>query len=148
MTGSVIRGGRSLLLTIILLVALAAAIGAVLYLMAQPKAGGRFTEFYVLDLEGRADNYPSAVGLGQSVQVILGIVNREGQMLTYKTAITIDGVEAVEIGPIILNDEAKWEQVVAFTPSKTGLNQRVDFLLYKEEATEPYRTLHLWIEIR
>jgi len=46
--------------------------------VAAPKAGEHFTEFYVLGVEGETDNYPSELVVGQEATVTLGIVNHEG----------------------------------------------------------------------
>ncbi len=47
-------------------------------------AGERFTEFYILGLEGKADNYPDELTVGEEGRVILGIVNHEHEDgLTY-----------------------------------------------------------------
>ena len=50
--------------------------------------------------------------------------------------------------PIVLADKAKWEQEVSFSPSKTGDNQKVEFLLYKGGELAPSQELHLWIEVK
>ncbi len=62
--------------------------------------------------------------------------------------IDIDGERVVEMGPILLNHEGKWEKEIGFAPTRTGSNQKVEFLLYKGAATEVYRTLDLWIDVK
>ena len=109
--------------------------------------GERFTEFYILGLEGKAENYPREVILGENGSVILGIVNREHGTTEYKVEISIDGEEVGEIGPITLEHEEKWEEEVAFAPARAGQNQKVEFLLYKGGGTEPYQKIHLWIDV-
>ena len=32
-------------------------------------------------------------------------------------------------------------------PTKVGDEQEVEFLLYKQSKDEPYRTLHMWIDV-
>ena len=52
-------------------------------------------------------------------------------------------------GPFILPvNEEKWEQEVSFIPQVAGYDQKVEFLLYRNEEIEPYLTLHLFIDVK
>jgi uncharacterized membrane protein len=135
------------LLTVALLVAILSAIGILGYVIAQPKVGERFTEFYCLGLESKAENYPQKIVLGDEVKVILGIVNHEHDSTTYMVEIAIDGEKAGEVGHITLNHEEKWERELGFAPVRLGDNQKVEFRLYKGVSSDPYLTLHLWIDV-
>ncbi len=135
-------------LAILLVVAIAGAIGTLGYVIATPKVGERFTEFYILGLEGKAENYPQELALGQEGRVILGIVNQEHETTEYQVEITIDGEKVGEAGPFTLNHEEKWEQEVVFAPTKAGASQKVEFLLYKGASAEPIQRLHLWIDVK
>lgn len=136
------------LLTVLLMIAIAGAIGTLVYVIAQPKAGERFTEFYILGLEGKAEDYPRETVLGEESRVILGIVNQEHEVIDYKMEITIDGEMVGAVGPITLEQEETWEHEVAFVSTRTGPNQKVEFLLYKGESSQPYLTLHLLIDVK
>ncbi len=96
-------------LNVLLALAILAAIGAIVYTVTAPKTGEKFTEFYILGLEGKAENYPRELKLGEDAGVILGIVNREYEPANYKYAISIDGDTIAEYGPIALENEEKWE---------------------------------------
>jgi uncharacterized membrane protein len=48
---------------------------------------GGFTEFYVLNEDGNAYDYPTSVGLGNNTSIIIGIANREGQAVNYTVEI-------------------------------------------------------------
>lgn len=127
-------GGSSKLdrvLSIILVMAILGAIGTLAYVIATPKVGERFTEFYILGLSRKAEGYPRELKLGEEGKVILGIINREHEPMGYKAEIRINGVKNKEIGPIKLNHDEKWEEVVSFLPQKVGENQKVEFILYK-----------------
>lgn len=136
------------LLTILLVVAIIGAVGTLAYVIAKPKVGERFTEFYILGPQGKAENYPREVTLGDEARVILGIVNREHEPEVYKVEITVDAERVGEIEAISLHHEGKWEQEVIFSPMRAGPTQKVEFLLYKGVDTEPYQELHLWIEVK
>ena len=53
------------ILSIILIVAILGAIGTLGYVLTTPKVGERFTEFYVLGLEGKAIDYPEELKVGR-----------------------------------------------------------------------------------
>jgi len=136
-------------LSVGLVVAIVAALGCLGYVIANPKQGEKFTEFYILGPEGKAENYPRQVMVGEEARVILGIVNHEHQPLSYRVVIEINGVKDKEIGTGILAHEEKWEQVVGFTPEEVGVKQRVEFWLYRDEEAQPClkEPLHLYVDV-
>ena len=134
-------------LSIVLALSILAAIGAFAYMVAAPMVGEQFTEFYVLGPEGEVEDYPRELVVGEEATVILGIVNHEGEEMSYRIEVTIDGVQNGEVGPLLLADEDKWEEEVSFAPQQAGDDQKVEFLLYRDGESEPYSTLHLFIDI-
>ncbi len=135
-------------LTAVLALSIAGAIGALIYVIATPKVGERFTEFYILGPEGQAAGYPSELVVGQEARVVLGIIDQEQEAAQYRVVVTIEEETVGEVGPIVLNHGEKWEQEIAFAPRRVGQEQKVEFLLYKGAATEVYRTLDLWIDVK
>lgn len=123
-------------------------IGGIIYLAVTPKIGEKFTEFYVLGSEGKAQGYPKELIVGEEARVIIGIVNHEYEELSYQLEITINGVTQKKMNPVVLNHEEEWEQEVGFAPVRAGENQKVEFVLHKYGVAEPYRTLHLWIDVK
>lgn len=136
------------IIAVILAVAIVAALGTLGYVVATPKIGEKYTEFYILGVDGKAENYPKELGAGQEGRVILGIVNHEQESTIYRAEIDIDGKKVNEIGAFSLSDKEKWEKQVTFVPDSVGLNQKVEFLLYKGASSEPSDTLHLWINVK
>jgi len=51
------------------------------------------------------------------------------------------------VGIINREHEEKCEEIVSFTPDRTGDNQKVEFLLCKNGGSESYLELHLWIDV-
>lgn len=47
------------------------------YAVITPKEGEKFTEFYVLDPNGKASDYPTNLKVGEEGEVIIGVVNHE-----------------------------------------------------------------------
>jgi len=135
-------------LTVILALAVLAAVGTLIYMVSTPKVGEKFSEFYILGLSGKATDYPRELAVGQQASVLVDIVNHEAGEMSYRVEVVIDGVKDKEIAPITLADKQKWEQEVSFTPSKTGDNQKVEFLLYKGGDQSPSQELHLWIDVK
>ncbi|MCL0034836.1 DUF1616 domain-containing protein [Dehalococcoidia bacterium] len=139
-------------LSIVLILAIVGAIGTLGYVIASPRVGERFTEFYILGLEGKAEGYPTELTVGEEGRVILGITNREHEIMGYEVKIKIDGVLQQRIGPVELEHEESWREQVGFVPQEPGEDQKVQFVLYKirtlDAEDEPGPALHLWIDVK
>ncbi|MCL0049369.1 DUF1616 domain-containing protein [Dehalococcoidia bacterium] len=139
-------------LSIVLILAIVGAIGTLGYVIASPRVGERFTEFYILGLEGKAEGYPTELTVGEEGRVILGITNREHEIMGYEVKIKVDGVLQRRIGPVELEHEESWREQVGFVPQEPGEDQKVQFVLYKIRTLgtedEPSLTLHLWIDVK
>ena len=68
---------------LILGAAIIIAVISLTYVIVVPKTGEKFTEFYLLNTERRADTYPTNLTMGEDASVIIGIVNHEYQPITY-----------------------------------------------------------------
>ena len=162
-------------LSIILIIAMFAAFGVLGYTVAMPKVGEKFSEFYIMGVNGKTQDYPTeyVMNNGQITQVIysngtvdsisglgaitLGIVNHEQQTVVYSVKMTIDG-EPVKInsggvitdvlGPIELRQGEKCENAINIIPQHIKDNQKVEILLFKGNKTTPENSLHLWIDVK
>lgn len=134
-------------LSIALIIAVLGAGAALIYTVASPRSGEKFTEFYILNENGRADDYPTQLDMGEEARLILGIINREQDIVAYRVDIRIDGVINGEVGPVLLEPDQKYEQLISLTPEKPGDGQKVEFLLYKQGQTEVSESLRLWINV-
>jgi len=143
------KGQRSVdrILSIILMAAILGAVGTLSYVIATPKVGEKFTEFYVLGLEGKATDYPSEIKVGEEGKIIVGIINREHETVSYRMEVRIDGVKNKEVGAVVLEHDDKWEGEIRFVPMVAGDNQKAEFLLYKEGRSEAYQSLYLWVNV-
>jgi uncharacterized membrane protein len=142
------QGQWSRILSMVLVMAILGAIGTLGYVIAKPKVDERFSQFYILGPEGRAENYPREVALKQSTSVILGIANHEHQPTIYTVNIMIDEQEVDTLGPIALGHKEVWEREVSFMPLKLGPHQKLEFWLYKGGSEEVYLKTHLWIDVK
>ncbi len=107
-----------------------------------------FTEFYLLDTEGKASNYPREIDAGEEAVVLVGIVNHEYRTMSYKLAVKIDETILVEVEEVVLEHDDKWEEMTGFVLNEAGDNQTVGFLLYDNERGEIYNTLSLIMTVR
>ena len=139
---------RDRALTIILIIIVIGTLGLLGYIMLGSRAGEKFTEFYILGLEGEATGYPTDLSVGEEGSVTVGIINQERQTANYWLEIRIDSVSNNEVGPLELEHNQKWEEIVSFTPDSVGDGQKVEFLLYKDGESEPYHNLHLWVNVK
>jgi len=146
-----LRGSQSTLDKVVYIALVAVIVCAVIaigYAIAVPKHGENYTEFYILESVDGTIGYPGTLEVGEEGKVMIGMVNHEQHTVTYRVDVTINNVKNNEVGPIFLEDEAKWEDEVTFIPQVAGENQKVEFLLYKGGQVEPYiETLHLWINV-
>lgn len=134
-------------LSIILAVSIILAISATAYVIAVPKEGEKFTEFYILGPDGKASNYPTNLTVGQTGNVTVGIVNHEYSTVNYEMIIKLNN-QTINDTNITLSNNETWQQPFTFTPSSYGQNQELEFLLYKlPDNNTVYRSLHLWVNV-
>ena len=124
-------------LSIFLIVAIVATLGWIVYVASTPKKIERFTEFYILGTEGKAQDYPMQAFVGKPVNIVIGVVNHEYQPASYVVKITINGIESKQVNIGALANGAKWEEKVSFIP-QSPFEQIVNFYLYKNGDDEPY----------
>ena len=137
------------ILIAILVVAIASAIGYLGYVIANPKPGQEFSEFYILNIEGEAKDYPQQIVLGEAVDIIIGVVNHEYKPTSYRVDITGYGIDNKEIRIDELAHGERFQEMVSFVPQFAGEEQEVEFWLYKNGELEPYfpDPLRLYIDV-
>jgi len=163
------------LLSIIIVIVIIIAFGTLGYTIVAPKIGERFTEFYIVGINDKAEDYPTeyVMNNGQISQVIYSngtidvssmsgkvtvtIVNHEQQAVVYSVKMTING-EQVGInsngtltdilGPIYLKQGERWENEIGITPDHVGDNQKVELSLFKGSGTIAEDSLHFWINVK
>jgi uncharacterized membrane protein len=162
-------------ISIILVLSVICVLGVLCYSIAVPKTGEKFTEFYILGMNGDAQNYPSEYFMRDGVvaEVIyndgildanhglgainLAISNQEDQTKIYYVKLTVDGqptnieldgVNNIEIGPIELRQGEKWERAIGILPQHLGDNQKVELSLFMDSQNIAYNSLHFWINVK
>jgi len=121
----------------VLIAAIILCTGLIIYLSVTPAANDKFTEFYILNENGKASDYPFDVKAGQPVCVVMGVVNHEYRTADYKIQIRQNGaiIKSIIVGP--LPDKQKWEEKVDFTVEGSGRSQP-EFYLFKDGSEAPH----------
>lgn len=134
-------------LSILLILSIVTSLIILVYIVNTPKQGEKFTEFYILGIEGKADNYPTHMESGNNSSLIVGIVNHEYIPTNYTLMVLLEN-NTLNSKYIQLEHNSISEEKIFFTPGLKGNNLKLEFLLYKENNFKaPYRELHLWVKI-
>ena len=135
-------------LSIFLLLAILGTLGTVGYILAIPKVGESFSEFYILGLEGKTTGYPKGLKVGEEGKVTVGIINHEYETVSYRVEVRINNEKNNEVEPIVIENDGKWEKEIGFILQIAGEKQKVEFLLYKNGEPKPYlEPLRLWVDV-
>lgn len=158
------------ILNILLLIAVLSAVITVIFVIAVPKQGEKFTEFYVLGENGKAADYPDRVVFGQQYPLSIGIGNHEYRTVTYTVetwAVLMESDNETNTSVVRAMDPL-WQRTVTIAHNETvtipwnlsleeGGYNRVEFLLFNESVPAAagsdriggsYRDLHLWVTVR
>ena len=137
------------ILIAILVVAITSAIGYLGYVIASPKPGQEFSEFYILNIEGEAKDYPQQIVLGEAVDIIIGVVNHEYKPTSYRVGIRGHSIDNEEMRIDELAHGERLQEMVSLVPQFVGEEQKVEFWLYKNGELEPYfqDPLYLLIDV-
>ena len=159
------------LLSVILIIALVAALATTVFVIVVPKEGEKFTEFFILGEKQKAADYPTVLEVGENGTLFIGIGNHEYRNVTYtvetyllqmdfnQTTNTsslnaMDRIDRFTV-PVPFNETRILPYTL--TPDRTGYN-RVEFLLFNETVpsdavsgmdriNSSYRDLHLWLTV-
>jgi uncharacterized membrane protein len=140
------RSNRVLLVTLAGIIFI--GLGSLCHTAANPRTGENYTEFYVLGPAGKAGDYPGELRINENKQVFLGVVNHEQRRVTYNVEVRMDGSAKKEIGPIELGHDQKWEGNIGISAGEHKKNVMVEFLLIKDGENIPYRSIHLWVDVK
>lgn len=148
--------GVDKLLTIVLVISILSSVIALVYVVAVPRQGESFTEFYILGPGGNATGYPRNLTIGQDASVIIGIANHEHRTVRYTVELWlvnmsfVDNITQVhamyffdsfnvtlEHTDVDLEGEwqPQWELPYEFNVTIEG-NYKLWFLLYKDDVPD------------
>lgn len=160
------------ILSYVLIAAIIIAVVTTVYVIAFPKDGEKFTEFFILGEEKMADDYPDRFNAGTEQFVWIGIKNHEYRDVNYTVetllmnaewdnttnSSVIHAAETLDRFTVPLADNSSYLETYNFTIQSKDYN-RLEFLLYNETVPDisataqekldaSYRDLHLWITVR
>ncbi len=142
-----LAAGLATILAIVLLV----CIYFTVQIIVNPEPIDKFTEMYILGPEGRADNYPSMLVIGENKTLIASVVNHENEEVYYNLAIRYNNSSAEKTAYtefFVLQDNASWSQTFMIKPDLPGKKVKVEFQLYKNGDTgTPYRECYIWLNV-
>jgi uncharacterized membrane protein len=159
------------LINMTLAIIILAAIITTMYVIATPKEGERFSEFYILGENRTAANYPDQIMAGQNYPMYVGVGNREFRNTVYTIETWLVQTEfdnVTNTSHIVTMDPndhlsvtlAQNETTIIpynLSVNKTGYD-RVEFLLFNDRVpgldvtgsdriNASYRDLHLWVSV-
>jgi uncharacterized membrane protein len=139
------RGAK--VMSVVLGLLILTAVVTLVYVARMPRHIETYTEFYLLNENGMAEDYPTSLKSGEEANVIIGITNHENVSVDYRVEFIFNGLIIDEFGPVTLDAEKNYEKKIKLTFAQEGEHQKLEFLLYKDAETETYETLHLWMNI-
>ena len=159
-------------LSLVLLVAILAAVATTVYIIVVPKEGEKFTEFFILGEKNRAADYPTRLAAGETGTLSIGIGNYEYRNITYTVetylmAMTFDektntsslqAMDRLDRFTVPVSHNQTVITPYSFSAKKTTYN-RIEFLLFNgtvpddrvkgmDRINQSYRDLHLYVTIR
>ncbi len=160
------------ILSIILLIAIIAAVMTTVYVIVVPKEGEKFTEFFILGEKQKAADYPTQLVTGTNSSLYIGIGNHEYRMINYTVetyvlnmsfdqntnTTSLEAMDLLDRFTVSVPHNQTIINPYFFIPPSTKYN-RVDFLLFNETVpgnritgmdriNRSYRDLHLWVSVR
>ncbi len=140
-----LRSVNRLLVVVIALAGIALVTGVIIFVL--PKPSSELTEFFLLDSTGGTTNYPKQIRVNERATLELEIVNQEGTSESYRVEV-VKGDQVLATSPMIeLQHGQNAEESISFVLNEVANQQEIMFNLYKGEDSEPYRILHLWIDV-
>jgi len=160
------------ILSMVLLIAIVAAVATTIYVVVVPKEGEKFTEFFILGEGGKAADYPTTLFTGTNSSLFIGVGNHEYRNVNYTVETyfmnmtfdestntsTLQAMDRIDRFPVQASHNQTIITPYTILPGRTGYN-RVEFLLFNETVpdesvtgmdriNQSYRDLHLWVTVR
>jgi uncharacterized membrane protein len=159
-------------LSVVLVLSIVAAVATTAYVIAVPKEGEHFTEFYILGPGGKAADYPTDFPAGSTQSLIIGVGNHEYREIPYTVEAlalnqtfdpvtntsTVHAAESLDRFVLTVPHNETRELPWEFSIPSPEYN-RIEFLLFnetvpgddvvgEERINASYRDLHLWVRVR
>jgi uncharacterized membrane protein len=162
-------GALDTTLNLALAVLVLASVAGLGYAALVPNESGGYSSFALLaeDEDGDlvAGNYPTEFQRGQSEPMTVRVVNQEGHDVEYTVVVMVERVETEDGETRVLQDRVhrrfeadldhgeSWTKPHEVSPSMTGEDVRVRYLLYRDDPGEnpdpddAYDDLYVWVDV-
>jgi len=112
--------------------------------MLRPSPDPPMTEFFLLDQDGLAEDYPETAPVGEPLVITYGIVSREKELALYQVYALKDNIVVGSSQPIRLDPgEAHEAQIELLLPAQATGATRIELVLLLGSVR--HRSLHLWL---
>lgn len=128
------------IIKVVLIAILIIAVLSVIYLVVIHNPGQNYTEFYIVDSNHNTSGFANNLSVGQTGEIFVGIQNQEHETTNYTVEIKKDGRLLDKYNKTLDNHERN-ETPFYFKADKVGQQQELELELYKNNITNPYRTL-------
>lgn len=126
-----------------LLAILIISIILVVYLVVFHNPGDDYTEFYIVDHNNNTTDFPINITRNSVVLLNVGITNQEHQDTNYTIKVKKDNETIYTLEKSLKDKENLEFPYYMDRTTNMGINQTINFELYKNNNTNPYRTLYL-----
>jgi uncharacterized membrane protein len=158
-------------LSVILLIAIIAAVATTVFVIVVPKEGEKFTEFFILGEKNMAADYPTLLAVGKTGKISVGIGNHEYRNITYTVETymetmkfdektntsSLQAMDLLDRFTVPVSDNQTVITPYSFSANKTSYN-RIEFLLFNQSVpdnrvrgmnriNQSYRDLHFWLTV-
>ncbi|WP_137287212.1 DUF1616 domain-containing protein [Halorussus salinisoli] len=146
------------------------AVATMGYAVAVPSDGEEFTNVSLLSRNDTgelvADDYPRNFERGESKPLVVELSNREGERTSYSVVVELQRVsQSGDGGAKVLEERTlatftptvdagqQWRTTHEVTPTMTGDNLRLVYLVYEGDPAEDpttenaYRNVHVWVNV-
>lgn len=127
----------------VLVTFLVVAIILVVYLVVIHNPGDDYTEFYMLDEYNNTTDIPINMSQNSAEKIFIGITNKEHQDMNYTVKIKKDDVQISQFKKTLKDKDTVEVPYIVDNTEKRGINQTLEFELYKGNVSNPYRSLLL-----
>ncbi|HII08333.1 MAG TPA: DUF1616 domain-containing protein [Methanosphaera sp.] len=126
-----------------LLAILIISIILVVYLVVFHNPGQDYTEFYMVDHNNNTTDFPINITRNSVALLNIGITNQEHQDTNYTIKVKKDNKTIYTLEKSLKDKENLEFPYYMDRTTNIGINQTINFELYKNNDTNPYRTLYL-----
>ncbi len=140
------QSGIQKIKSIALALAVLGTVGFLGFMLANPRIGEGYTEFYVLSSASNID-VPMEATAGNNIQLKPVIISHEIAPVNYRLAVVLNGVVVKTFDDINLTPEQTREIPVTLNMPGAGKNE-VELTLYRDRNNIPYRRLYIPIDVK